>query len=262
MSSPDETAVPTTYESWQYVLRYLVALTASFAAISGGLLGYGLYERGQARDAEAILAGERTPETLKQAYTELRRPHLFAGWRVPDSILPKDDAVLAAVDEEALAAKAVALPASAFELPRSEAGKPPPRPATAASCKDDTACFLKVLGLAVEGPTSPRQKLFHYLALRHAMAAGRALSADELRFFRWNVTLWVRAFDRQIMTGNGTPTASDGAMLEALLESRQGANENALIFAVYGFVATAVIGLTLLLWWRWRRPEQDAAPAG
>ena len=245
---------PTEWETWRYIRNFLLVLMVTFGGISVVLLAYDLYTSGRAAEAATLLEGEPSADSMKQAFEQLESPHLFSGWRVPDSILPPDDKVLAGLDEEKLAAAATALDKKVVGTATST---PPGR------CAGVLPCVIEGLGRppAVNPKTKTKQlpqsyKVYRYLMLRRSMARGEELTAAELKFFRWNRTLWVRAFRRQIMDGKGTPTASDRILLSDLQVSLAGSSDNGLIFSYYGLAAAFVFGLTLLGWMRMRRPTE------
>ena len=240
--------VPTPLEAWHYDIRFLGWLAGVFAACTLALYVYSAVSRSSEAKAGALLSGEPTAAAMQEAFGILRRAHLFGGWKVPDRLLPADDRVLGSMDEERLAAAAIALP----EAPRADPGARAPE-----QCEGDMPCLIAGLGQPPrkgERP-SPRYLVFRYLLLRRAMAKGEPLDAAGVRFFQWNVTLWVRAFERQVMAGKGTATASDAVLLRHLLDNRAGATGNALVFAHYGVVASLIFAGLLAFFWRRRRPQ-------
>jgi len=89
------------------------------------------------------------------------------------------------------------------------------------------------------------------------MVRGEPLSEQDLRFFRWHRTLWVHAFRAEVAGGGAAPRAQDLTLLRDLKESLAGSSRNGLVFAGYGTLVTALLAVTLLLWCRWRRPEEE-----
>ncbi len=244
---------PTAIETWEYVNRLIIGLFAAGCVVSVAGFTYDLVTRSAAEEARGLVAGETpSPEAIRQAFDLVRTPHVLAGWHGPKSVFPADEPALAAVDEEALALAVSALPAA------------PPRGKTKVEDCGSLAtltpavanCVASALGRAFDqskGPQPDRYRMYRYLLLRRSMARSEALSADELRYFQWNLTLWVRAFDRQIVTaGQGTPTASDAAMVRHLAASKAGASDNGLVISWYALAIALLFGGTGLGWRRLR----------
>ncbi|MFT7623454.1 MAG: hypothetical protein ACI9WU_002637, partial [Myxococcota bacterium] len=240
---------PSALEHLKYVRGYLLTLTLCFGV--GGLLmlGYNGWTAGNVEAATTALGDAETPsaDQIKAAFEAVESPHLFGGWRVPDSILPEKDTELAGLDEEALV-KAV-LEAPVVPVPSKDSQG-------IGTCGNDTLCTAEALGKpftqkkGVRPSVPQRVKVFRYLLLRRAMARGEAISPEQIRFFQWNRTLWVRAFRRQIMDGSGTPTQSDVVIIRDLIEILEGASSNGTVFGWYGTLSGLVFGLFTFLWIR------------
>jgi hypothetical protein len=231
-------------ESWAYIDRFLRWLVICFAGVTVLLTAYNMVLSSSTEEGRSALADPADGAALIQAFEALKSPHLFGGWRVPKNILKGKQ-----YDEEALAGAANAAPS--FPAP---AG-------SLRNCKKDLLCAVRAFGVIPKGAKRPpyNVQIYRYLKLRRAMLEGRELSDGQLKFFKRRLTLWVRAFDRQIASGKGKVTASDAAMLGLLLESREVSQQNTLFFCVYGAMASLMMGLFLFLWRRRKPAEEPAA---
>ena len=255
MATDDPTRRPSAQDHYIYVLRFLLILAGIFGGTSIVLLGYDFYTTSKAADAAALLEGEPDAEKVKQAFELVETPHLFSGWRVPDQLWDEDHAQLGKFTEDALV-KAV-LAADADPLPTT--GK------AYGTCGTDLLCVAQVMG-QVPKPEDDKTRVrlpdaakwYRYLILRRAMAQGRALTEEETTFFRWNRTLWVRAFRAQVMDAQGTVSDSDLLLVRDLQESLEVSSRNGLIFGWYGLFSGLLFGLFAFLWRRWYRPDAEA----
>lgn len=242
---------PTLLETWRYVRQFLGLLTAGAAIISLGMLAYNSSAGARANAANAALeAGDMTA-----AFEAVESPHMLGGWRIPDALWKADDPLMGTLNEEKLAAAAVAMDAA-------------PQPAT--TSKDANKCQTApcaVVGLGKPWArrndgrrTSPPQrvKVFRYLMLRRSMSRGETLSDQDLRFFQWNRALWVRAFRRQVMDREGTPTPQDAVIMGELAEILAASSHNGMIFGWYGLVVTGMLATAFGMWITLRKPEANA----
>ena len=242
---------PTLIETWRYVRQFLGLLTAGAAIISLGMLAYNSSTGARAEAATAALdSGD-----MKAAFEAVESPHMLGGWRVPDALWKADDPVMGGLDEEKLAAAAVAMDAA-------------PQPAT--TSEDANKCQTAPCAVIGLGKPWARQndgrrlmppqrvKVFQYLMLRRSMGRGQALSEAELRFFQWNRALWVRAFRRQVMDGEGIPTASDAVIIGELQEILAASSHNGMIFGWYSLLVTAMLAAAFGMWITLRKPEDNA----
>lgn len=247
---------PTAHEAYRYVSRYVQVLALTFGGIAVALLAYNLYTSGVAEDAAALLADdEPSADDLKAAFEMLEPSHLFSGWRVPDALWTDDDPLLGGVDEEELVEAVIALDAPLAPTAQST----PPESCDSA----DLICLATGLGRPLEPSLKQvpqAYKVYRYLLLRRSMARGEALSAERLAFFQWNRTLWVRAFRRQVMDADGTPTASDATLLRELREILAASSKNGLIFAWYGIASALIFALILFFWRRLHGPKDGGEP--
>jgi hypothetical protein len=244
-SSQDQPVTPE--ESWHYIHRFLIWLVICFGAVTGCLLLYNQVYSAKSDEAAAALTSDADAAAMKSAFELLRSPHLFSGWRVPNELVPGKDPRLSELTEDGLLRAALELPS--FPAPKGSVKQ-------LKNCQKDTACIIAALG-AVPPKTKRipfHHQLYRYLYLSRAMSKGEALSEKQVHYFRTHLTLWVRAFERQIVNGKGSASHSDRPMLSVLLESRQISIQNTWIFCWYGIAATLLLALVLFLWRR-RRPS-------
>ncbi len=246
---------PTADEHFRYIRGFLLTLTLCFGLGGIGMIVYDAYTAGVASDAKAALGEEPGPDAIKAAFQIVETPHLFSGWRVPDSILPPGgDPDLSVYDEEVLAKAVIAAP---------EVEAPTAKSKNADECGQDLVCVAVALGKPYDTKKTRRMpqrvKVHQYLLLRRTMARGEPMTDAQLRFFQWNRPLWVRAFRKQVMDLDAAPQATDATMVAELTAILEEATHNGAVFGWYGVGAGALFGGFLLLWIRRKDELQTEA---
>ncbi|HIA04990.1 MAG TPA: hypothetical protein EYN06_02650 [Myxococcales bacterium] len=245
MSSESQEKAISPIESWAYIHSFLIWLVACFGVITLLLTVYNQLTQSKTDEAAALLTEGADAEQLKSVFERLKDPHLLSGWRVPDSIVPGFDPRLSDLTEDGLLEAAMALPE--FPAPKGSVKH-------LNACNKNQTCIISALGTTRRGAKRPpySNQIYRYLFLSRAMAAAQPVTDEQIRYFKTHITLWVRAFERQIINGKGTATTSDRSMLELLLESRQTSLWNTWLFCGYGGIAFMILGSVLLVWRRRR----------
>jgi hypothetical protein len=240
MSSESQEKAISPIESWAYIHSFLIWLVVCFGVTTVLLSAYNQLTQSKTDDAAALLTDGADVEQFKSVFDQLKDPHLLSGWRVPDSIVPGFDPRLSDLTEDGLLEAAIALPE--FPAPKGLVKN-------LNACNKNQECIIAALGTTPRGakrrPYS--NQIYRYLFLSRAMAAGQPLTDEQIRYFKTHVTLWVRAFERQITHGKGKATTSDRSMLELLLESRRTSLWNTWLFCGYGAIASLLLGTVLVV---------------
>ncbi|MFT5435076.1 MAG: hypothetical protein ACI9OJ_005793 [Myxococcota bacterium] len=249
--APSHEGRPSALQTWRYILRYLIAGALIAGTITVGVTAAAFSATHDAETATGLMQSD--PVDVRAAFDVVAPARMFSGRRQSKTILPTNDPLhsrFGETEEDALA--------KAFNGAET---RPPEGPEAAPTNTCQSApCLVASLSRPRSDrkrQLSPHLKAYAYFLARRAMARSEPMEPVAQKILLRYPSLWVRAFEREVIAAGGQPTDAAPAMLANLTAELDSAAHAAMVFAGYGALVTLMLGTACIIWWRYRRPEDS-----